>query len=145
MIRPGRPRAIMPGAKTRLPWMTPQRLTARTRSQFSAGPNIALPGWMPALFMRRSVPPKRSPTAFFQGDQVRDAADVGFDRNHVGVARLGRGRDLFPRPGQPVRADIGDANAHAQSGEFFRGGEAYAGGAAGNDGDAALGKDGMGH
>src|SRR6516164_3408936 len=63
MIRPGLPRAIMPGAKTCEPLMMPQRLTARIRSQFSRGPNIWLPGWMPALFMRISVPPKRCRTA----------------------------------------------------------------------------------
>src|SRR5579863_1064396 len=63
IMSPGRPRAIMPGAKAREPWITPQRLTPRMRCQFSAGPNIWLPGWMPALFIRISVPPNRFRTA----------------------------------------------------------------------------------
>ncbi len=44
MMKPGRPRAIMPGANAREPWMTPQRLTPITRFQASSGPNTALPG-----------------------------------------------------------------------------------------------------
>ncbi|MGY4422770.1 hypothetical protein ACVWY2_005219 [Bradyrhizobium sp. JR6.1] len=43
--------------------MTPHRLTPRMRCQLSAGPNIALPGWMPALFIRMSVPPNFFATA----------------------------------------------------------------------------------
>src|SRR5882757_7181051 len=63
MMRPGRLRSIMYGANTCDPWITPQRLTANTRCQFSSGPNIFAPGEIPALFIRMSVPPNRFCTA----------------------------------------------------------------------------------
>ena len=63
MTSPGRPRSSMTGTNTWTPWITPHRLTAITRCQFSAGPKMPLPGWMPALFISTSVPPKRCRTA----------------------------------------------------------------------------------
>src|SRR5215211_5943529 len=63
MMRPGRPRSIMCGANTCEPRITPQRLTANRRCQFSSGPNIFAPGEMPALFIKISVPPNRFCTA----------------------------------------------------------------------------------
>ena len=60
---PGRPRAIIPGTKAWVPWITPQRLTARIFFQASRGPKTPVPGPMPALFISTSVPPKRSLTA----------------------------------------------------------------------------------
>ena len=43
--------------------MTPHRLTASMRCQFSSGPKLLLSGPMPALFIRMSVPPNRFCTA----------------------------------------------------------------------------------
>ena len=42
--------------------------TPITRRQSCSGPNISLPGWMPALFIRISVPPNRSRTAISSPD-----------------------------------------------------------------------------
>lgn len=63
MISPALPRAIMLGAKMRAPLMMPHMLTPMMRCQLSDTPNNVLPGWMPALFISRSVPPKCAPTA----------------------------------------------------------------------------------
>jgi hypothetical protein len=63
ITRPGAPRSTIPGTKAWQPLMTPQRLTRSTACQVSAGPNIELPGWMPALFMSTCTAPNRSSTA----------------------------------------------------------------------------------
>ena len=78
----------MLGAKMREPLMMPHMLTPIMRCQLSGSPNNVLPGWMPALFMRMSVPPKRSRTARFQFRHALGLADVDRERHHMCGRRL---------------------------------------------------------
>ena len=81
----------------------------------------------------------------FQFRHLLDAADVDCARQDIGGA-AGRCRRQcgFGRL-QPIAAEIGDTDFHAEARKFFRGGKAEAGGAAGDDGNM-VGRHGwMGH
>ena len=122
MTRPGRPRSIMPGPKTCVPRITPQRLTSITRCQFSAGPNTPLPC-----------------------AQVLDTAHIGLVHHDVAGAASCDGGDLPRGALEPVHAEVGDRNVKTKLGKTLRGGKADAGGAAGYDRDMAGSKSRMGH
>src|ERR1700722_10177536 len=132
MMSPTRCRAIMPGANTWAPLIMPQRLTPSTRSQFSRGPNIALPGCTPALFIKTSVPPKRSRTvASSRVTSSTRLTSVAMVMTCRTPARYrGHGQRGCP---QPILAEIGDAHAQAQARERFGRGKTDAGRAAGDD------------
>ena len=125
------------GTKTWVPWMTPQRLTPRTRAQFSAGPNIPLPGWMPALFISTSTAAEAPAHRRFQRRHRHDVADIGFHRHDAANAAGRNGGDFLRRFVQPIAAEIGNADMHSQGGEAFRRRQPDAGRAAGDDGDSA--------
>ena len=109
-------RARTPG----MPWITPHRLTASTRSQFSAGPKMPLPGWMPALFMRTSVPPKRSRTAASSrrrsSARLTSVSTVMTSPAPPGAAAATR----LGGAGEAVLAEVGDAHAQTEPGEALR-------------------------
>ena len=124
--------------------MTPHRLTARMRCQFSSGPKLLLSGPMPALFIRMSVPPNRFCTAASSACDVIEAADVDGGCHHIGGAALGDGRQRCRGLGEPVGPDIGDTDFHAEAGKARCGGKPDAGGASGDDGNIVRRHGGMG-
>ncbi len=144
MISPGRPRAIMRGAKTCVPWITPHRLTASTRSQFSSGPNIC--ARLDAGIVHQDVG-AAEPFLHrgFQRGQFVAAADVDSSRHDIGAATGRRRRNPCLGRLQCLVPDVGDAHLHAECREAHRRRKPNAGGAPGDHGNIVLGYRGMGH
>jgi hypothetical protein len=81
----------------------------------------------------------------FQTGEVVEAADVDGRRHDIGSAAPRDGCQCGGRLGEPVSADIGDADLHADGGEMCGGGKANAGRAAGDHGNVVRRHGGMGH
>ena len=91
------------------------------------------------------MPPNRFSHRGRQRRDLLEAADVDLRRHDVGVAAFGHRRQFCGGLRQPLGADIGNANFHAEAGEPHRGGKPDAGGASGDHGDIIGGHGGMGH
>ena len=95
-----------------------------TRCQFCSGPNIWLPGCIPALFIKISVPPNRSRTGGFQPRDIFEPADVD-GRGHDVAGAAGRCRCYLRfRLSEAISPEIRDAHFHAETSEPHRGGKA---------------------
>jgi hypothetical protein len=77
---------------------------------------MVLPGWIPALFIRISVPPNLSRTDL-QFLHLFDAADIGLLRHDAGGAFGGQCREKICSLKKPLDSHIGDANLQTQAGE----------------------------
>ena len=144
MIRPALPRAIMSGAKMRAPLMMPHMLTPMMRCQLSGSPNSVLPGWMPALFMSRSVPPKRARTA--RSSSVTLSARLTSTTNVITCAAGPRSDDSFVAASASRPSSTSAMHTFMPDARKRRGrGKTDAGCAPGDHGDIAFGDDRMRH
>ena len=81
------------------------------------------------------MPPNRFRTARSSAATSLDAADVDRRRHDVGGAARRDRRQFCCGLGEPIGAEIGDTDLHAEAGEPHRGGKADAGRASGDDGN----------
>ena len=91
------------------------------------------------------MPPNRFCTAASSLATSSKPADIDLGGHHIGVAALGDRRQFCGGLSQPLGADIGDADLHAEAGEPHRGRKPDAGRASGDHGDMIGGHGGMGH
>ena len=146
MIRPGRPRSIMLRRKhLRAVDDAPEIDGEDALPVLERTEHLCCPGWMPALFISTSVPPNRFSTAasspVTSSMRLTSTAAV-----MMLAAPPGATDDSFVGGRiEPVGADIGDADLHAEAGEPHRGGKPDAGRASGDDGDIVGRQSGVRH
>ena len=124
--------------------MTPHRLTARMRCQFSSGRKLLLSGPMPALFIRISVPPNRFCTAASRPATSSKRLTSTAAVMTSAAPPFATDASCCGGFGEAVGADIGDADLHAEAGKARRGGKPDAGRASGDDGNIVRRHGGMG-
>ena len=139
MMRPGRPRSIMPGTNACVPWITPHRLTASTRSQFVGRSEHAAAGLDAGIVHQDVGAAEALAHGRFQPADLVHAADIRLRGHDAGRAARRCGRERLGRAGQPIVAEIGDADPQAETGEAHGRGKADAGRAAGDDGNGVGG------
>ena len=135
MIRPGRPRAIMPGAKICVPWIDAPEVDAEHALPVLARPEHVAAGLDAGIVHQDVGAAEPLAHGALQRHDLLDAADIDGDGHDTRRAARRRRGDLRFGLGEPVAAEIGDADFHAERGEAHRRGKADAGRAAGDDGD----------
>ena len=145
MMRPGRPRAIMPGANTCEPLITPHRLTPRMRCQFGRGSEHLASGLNAGVVHQDIRAAEPFAHRGFEPRNVIEVADIGHRSHHAGSTlrrHFGQCRCSLRKF---VRSNVGDTYPQAQTRKLHRRRQADAGRASGDDGNVIRGQRWMRH